>query len=70
MTATNVCSNFGGFRCRPPLLHEYLKTEYWNRDCTVLFSQGHLKRMFIYLTGNQPLAPQVAKVSQTFLMLV
>ena len=19
MTATNICSNFGGFRCRPPL---------------------------------------------------
>ena len=23
MTATNICSNFGGFRCRSPLMFQY-----------------------------------------------
>ena len=28
MTATNMCSNFGGFRCSPPLLKEMYLASY------------------------------------------
>ena len=32
MTATNMCSNFGGFRCRPPLSIIFLLLDYLALD--------------------------------------
>ena len=29
MTATNICSNFGGFRCRPPVIHLFGVSSYF-----------------------------------------
>ena len=36
MTATNMCSNFGGFMCRPPLLKRLL-TSFSTNICTMAF---------------------------------
>ena len=50
MTATNRCSNFGGFRCSPPLKHTQYATSWYQkylhrRNCANLFdpasSQHH-----------------------------
>ena len=66
MTATNMCSNFGGFRCRPPLNMEEDMTylgEPWNRCFCCL---GH--RWFDAYTANLALMQMVMACHSTSCM--
>ena len=36
MTATNMCSNFGGFRCRPPLIDGYVDLDLYANKCMIM----------------------------------